>query len=88
MTAMRLEDLQQPSYAERLFLDLWNIYHMDHCKGNSLFTHVKNRHGNITREVCKMFTDVCPQCVKLMSRKKPVAGIKNIVTEGFGVRGQ
>ena len=35
-----------------------------------------------------MFTDVCPQCVKLLSRKKPVAGIKNIVTEGFGVRGQ
>jgi hypothetical protein len=61
---------------------------VDHCKGLSLFTHAKNRHGNITREVCKMFTDVCPQCVKLLSRKKPVAGIKNIVTEGFGVRGQ
>ena len=88
VTAMRLEDLQQPSYAEKLFVDLWKIHRVDHCKGNSLFTHVKNRHGNITREVCKMFTDVCPQCVKLLSRKKPVAGIKNIVTEGFGVRGQ
>jgi hypothetical protein len=35
-----------------------------------------------------MFTDDCPHCVKLLSRRKPVAGIKNIITEGFGVRGQ
>ncbi len=35
-----------------------------------------------------MFTDVCLHCVTLLSRRKPVAGIRNIVTEGFGVRGQ
>ena len=36
-----------------------------------------------------MFTDVCPHCVsKLLSCSKPVAGIRNIVTEGFSVQGQ
>jgi hypothetical protein len=35
-----------------------------------------------------MFTDVCPQCVCVLSHKKPVAGFKNIVMDGFGVCGQ
>ncbi len=88
VTAMRSEDLQQPTYAEKLFTDLWKIHQVDHCKGNTLFTRARDAHGNITREVCKIFTDICPHCVKVLSRRKPAAGIKNIVTEGFGVRGQ
>jgi hypothetical protein len=35
-----------------------------------------------------MFTDCCPHCIALLSRKKPVSGIKNIITFGFGVQGQ
>jgi hypothetical protein len=35
-----------------------------------------------------MFTDLCMHCVKLLSHRKPVAGVKNIVTNGFGIRGQ
>ena len=35
-----------------------------------------------------MFTDICPHCIRLSQCKHPVAGIKNIVTKGFGVRGQ
>jgi hypothetical protein len=35
-----------------------------------------------------MFTDCCPQCITVLQGRKPVAGIKNIVTEGFCVRGQ
>ena len=49
--SMRLEDLQQPTYAERLFADLWKIHQEDHCKGNTLFTCARDCHGNITREV-------------------------------------
>ena len=88
VTAMRLEDLQQPTYAKKLFTDLWKIRQVDHCKGNTLFTRARDKLGNITREVCKIFTDICPHCVKVLSRRKPAAGNKNIVTEGFGVRGQ
>ena len=83
VTSMRLEDLQQPTYAKKLFAELWKIHQVDHCKGNTLFTYARDCHGNIRCEVCKIFTDVCPQCVKVLSRRKPVAGIKNIVTEGF-----
>ena len=35
-----------------------------------------------------MFTDVCPQCVVVLSRRKPVVGIENIVTDGMGIQGQ
>jgi hypothetical protein len=88
VTAMTLENLQQPTFIERVFADLLKIHQVDHCKGNSLFVHAWDHHSNITREVCKMFMDVCPHCVKLLSRKKPVAGVENIVTDSFGIRGQ
>jgi hypothetical protein len=52
------------------------------------FNRVRDRHGNITREVCKTFTDVCPHCIIVLSPIKPSMGIKNIVTDGFGVCGQ
>jgi hypothetical protein len=32
-----------------------------------------------------MFTDVCLHCIKVLSHRKPVAGIKNIIMDGFGV---
>ena len=88
VTALALSYLQQPSYAERLYADLWRIHKEDHCKGITFFYRVRDKIGNVTREVCKMFTDVCPHCVAVLSRRKPVAGIKNIVTDGMGVRGQ
>ena len=34
------------------------------------------------------FTDVCPHCIRILSRRKPVVGVKNIITFGFGVQGQ
>jgi hypothetical protein len=86
LLAIRLDKLKQPTYVERLFADLLKIHQEDHCKGNTLFTRARDRHGNITREVCKMFTDVCPHCIKVLSHRKPAAGIKNIATDGFGVR--
>jgi hypothetical protein len=46
--AMRLDELKQPTYVERLFADLWKIHQEDHCKGNTLFTHSRDWHGNIT----------------------------------------
>jgi hypothetical protein len=88
VTAMRSENLQQPTYIERVFSDLMKIHQVDHFKGNSLYVHARDCHGNITRELCKMFTDLCLHCVKLLSHRKPVAGVKNIVSNGFGIRGQ
>jgi hypothetical protein len=86
--AMSLSHLQQPTYVERIFADLWKIYKEDHCKGMTFFNHVREKHGNVSRDLCKMFTDVCPHCITVLSRQKPTAGIKNIVTDGFGIQGQ
>ena len=83
-----LSALQQPTYFERLFLDLLKIHCVDHCKGNTFWKRAKRAHDNVPRELCKMFSDCCSQCITVIQAKKPVAGIKNIVTEGFGVRGQ
>ena len=83
-----LSALQQPTYFERLFSDLLKIHCVDHCKGNTFWKRAKRAHDNVPRELCKMFSDCCSQCITVMQAKKPVAGIKNIVTGGFGVRGQ
>ena len=88
VTAMSLNSLQQPTYAERVFIDLWKIHQSDHCKGVTFFYRVRDKHGNVTRDVCKLFTDVCPHCIVVNSRKKPTAGIQPIITEGMCVRGQ
>ena len=88
VTAMSMDNLQQPTYAERLFIDLWKIHQADHCKGVTFFYRVRDKHGNVTRDVCKLFTDVCPHCIIVMSRRKPTAGIQPIITVGMCVRGQ
>ena len=88
VTMIELSSLQQPSYAERLFIELWRIHKEDHCKGIMFFYHVRDKHGNVMRDVCKMFTNVCPSCISILSCRKPRAGVENIVTDGIGVHGQ
>jgi hypothetical protein len=88
VTKMPLNSLQQPTYAERLFTDLWKIHQTDHCKGVMFFYRVRDKHGNVTRDVCKLFTDVCPHCIVVMSHRKPTAGIQPIITVGMSVHGQ
>ena len=83
-----LSALQQPTYVERLFSDLHKIHCIDHCKSNTFSKRAKQTHDNVPRELCKMSTDCCPQCIRVLQRRKQVAGIKNVVTKGFGVCGQ
>ena len=63
------------AYAELLFIDLWRIHQTDHWKGVMFYYRVRDKHGNVTRDVCKLFTDVCPHCIVVISRRKPTAGI-------------
>jgi hypothetical protein len=46
VTAMRLENLQQPTYIERVLADLLKIHQVNHCKGNSLFVHASDRRSS------------------------------------------
>ena len=83
-----LSALQQPTYVERLFSDLRKIHCVDHCKGTTFYKRAKQAYDNVPRELCKMFTDCCPQCIRVLQGRKQVVGIKNIVTKGFCVHGQ
>jgi hypothetical protein len=88
VSSVDLSSLWQPTYAEKFFADLLKIHSVDHCKGTTFFKQGKDRHGNVARYICKMFTDCCLHCIALLSRKKPVARINNIISFVFGVRGQ
>ena len=83
-----LSALQKPTYVERVFSDLHKIHCVDHCKGTTFSKRAKLAYDNVPRDLCKIFTDCCPQCIRVLQGRRPVTGIKNIVTEGFGVRGQ
>jgi hypothetical protein len=83
------DELQRVSYYERLFSDLLKIHkECGHGKGRSLYRVAEARYYNLTEEHCKLFTDTCPICHPRTTVKKPTAGVKNIITPGFGVRGQ
>jgi hypothetical protein len=64
--SMDLSSLRQPTYAEKLFVNLLKIHSVNHCKGTTFFKQVKDRHGNVTRYDCKMFTDCCLHCIALL----------------------
>ena len=82
------DQLKRPTYYERVFSDICAIHKDGHDKGLKLYNKCRAIYSNIPREICKLFTDTCPACTAEVSRKKPTAGVKNIITEGFGVRGQ
>jgi hypothetical protein len=60
----------------------------DHTKGPTLYACLGEQFKNIGRELCMMFTDMCPICITQIKRNRPVVGIKPIITHGFGTRGQ
>jgi hypothetical protein len=56
--------LWQLMYAERIFADLLKIHKVDHCNGVTFFKQAKEAHGNVTPNVCKMFTEVGAVLIK------------------------
>jgi hypothetical protein len=48
--AMSLSHLQQPTYTNRIFADLWKIHKEDHCKGMMFFNCVREKHSNVSRD--------------------------------------
>jgi hypothetical protein len=53
-----------------------------------LYAHLGEQFKNIGGKLCKMFANMCPICITQMKHNWPVAGIKPIITHGFGTRGQ
>jgi hypothetical protein len=50
---------------------------------------VKERYSNVSCEWVQIFTKTCPGCIERASKMKPMAScLRNVITMGFGVRGQ
>jgi len=46
------------------------------------------KYSNISMPWIKVLTATCPGCISKATTQKPNAGLRNIITNGFGVRGQ
>ena len=83
-----INTLKQMTYLERVYSDIQRNHVVNHSKGRTLHSRISEVIDNISKEVCKIFTDSCPLCVERQARTKPVAGLRPIITSGFGKRGQ
>lgn len=81
-------ELKRITYLERVFSDLLTAHGVDHRQGRTLYASIGEICNNVPRDVCKMFTDLCPRCIQRHKRNRPVAGLRPIITNGFNVRGQ
>ena len=82
-----IDKLRKLTYFERLYADVLAQHH-DHNRGNSLYKRVCEKHSNVSKTWTVLFTKTCPGCIERAPKPKPIAGLKNIITCGFGVRGQ
>ena len=82
-----MDKLRKLTYFERLYADILAQHH-DHNKGNSLYKRVCEKYSNVSKTWTLLFTKTCPGCIERAPKPKPIAGLKNIITCGFGVRGQ
>jgi hypothetical protein len=76
------------TYFEHAFSNIRRAHREDHTKGRTLYGRVCDRIDNIGRNICKMFTDLCPICIHCQLHNRPIAGLRPIVTHGFGTQGQ
>jgi hypothetical protein len=75
-------------YFEAAYNKIKRAQGQDHTKGRTLYACLGEQFENIGCELCKMFTDMCPICITRLKRNRPLAGIKPIITNGFGTQGQ
>jgi hypothetical protein len=75
-------------YFEAAYTEIKRAHGQDHTKGCTLYACLGEQFENIGCKLCKMFTDMCPICITQMKCNLPVAGIKPIITHGFGTQGQ
>ena len=87
-TEIDLNYVKRITYFERVYADIRRAHGQDHTKGRTLYGRVCDSIKNIARDYCKLYTDLCPICIQRQTRSRPVAGLKPIVTYGFGTRGQ
>jgi hypothetical protein len=87
MYAKISEDVKQDKN-EKLFDILTEIHHPEHCKGCTSHDRCMKQYCNISRGVCKIFSNTCITYNQKNHFKKSTAGCQPILTNGFGANGQ
>ncbi len=83
-----MDTVKRIIYIEATYTENKRAHSQDHTKGCKSYACLGEQFENIGCELCKMFTDMCPICITQIKRNWPVAGIKAIITHGFGTQGQ
>jgi hypothetical protein len=83
-----MDTVKRIIYFEAAYTEIKRAHGQDHTKGRTLYAHLGEQFEIIGHELCKMFTDICPICITQMKHNRPVAGIKPIITHGFGTQEQ
>ncbi len=83
-----MDTVKRIIYFEVAYTEIKRAHGQDHTKGRTLYARLGEQFENIGCKLCKMFTNMCPICINQMKRNRPVAGIKLIITNGFGTQGQ
>jgi hypothetical protein len=86
--AVDMDTVKRIIYFEAAYTEIKRAHGQDHTKGRALYACLGEQFENIGRELCKMFTDIYPICITQVKHNRPVAGIKPIITHGFGTQGQ
>jgi len=79
--------IRRPTYLERLYSDMLHEHGL-HNMCETFRRRLGEKYSNIAMPWIKLFTGTCPGCIAKAKTQKPVAGLRNIITNGFGVRGQ
>jgi hypothetical protein len=75
-------------YFEAAYTEIKRAHSQDHTMGRTLYARLGEQFENIRCELCKMFTNMCPICITQMKCNRLAAGIKPIITRGFGTQAQ
>ena len=79
--------LRRPTYLERLYNDMLSVHGL-HNMCDTFRKRLAEKYSNVAMPWVKLFTSTCPGCIGKAKTQKPVSGLRNIITSGFGVRGQ
>jgi len=73
---------------KQVFDAIHKIHHPDYYKGCNFHKKHKVQYSDITREICKIYTDTYHVCIKKIQRRRVTPGHQPILTNGFGAFGQ
>jgi hypothetical protein len=67
-----MDTVKRIIYFEAAYTEIKRAHGQDYTKGCMLYACLGEQFENIGRELCKMFTNMCPICITRLKRNQPV----------------